>query len=1046
MAEVKENLIQLEVVYSKLNKALDENINRLNIGATAVENYNKKISVIPSEFQKSLVDIKTKTDAVTISSKKLEQQSIKESNARNALNKQREQAIAQLEKENAKLQASENLYNKLQAKLNLLSNEYKNLAARKELGLSLTAKEEQRYTSLQGRIQNYDKTLKAVDATMGKHQRNVGNYAGSFNPLSNSINQLTREMPAFTYSVQTGFMALSNNIPIFTDAISNAVAQNKQLIAQGKPTTSVLSQLASSLFSFQTLLGVGITLLTVYGKEIGEWIANLSGASTALDELNKRQKDFNNSRGQGRKDAVSEIAKLKEYVSVLRDSNLPMLERQIALKQLRSQYPGYFKDLKDEALLNGNIYGALNQLNTALEKRKTLELASEYNVTNKQKFQDLDNERKALIQSIPFLEKQLEINKELAQNDARQFSGLVADAENKLNDAKDRRLKIDEEILKYATYISANDAVINQYKKETILLEYQEDKQREKKKKDLKELADLNIEQADFLAREYELRKKILSNGIEANKAIFDNEKNTLKERLDAYGLYMQLKEQLVKEDYEEQNRLIDQEYKAQTESINEAYSNQIKAINKGVIDGSAKRIQAENEKNKAISALEKKYFFDRQISYEDFEKAQKEIRDQYSKEVELATIERFAKIDRANEAALAKLNALKNRSFDGDTLTKETPLSSFKKYFDGKAKIEEDARVESLNRDLAYNKTKLQNLTLTGKTESEEYKKLISEKGALETQLQEVKDANEEKEKKALQEYKELLSETYKSFANDFADKSGFGKMIDVLTGGLDKFEGDAIATALVVSEAFQEAFNTISQNSEAKYQAEFERLKRQKNISRQFAGENAEAREEIERQYEEKRKQIERKKAQEQKKLAIFNIIIDTAQAVVGALAEQNYVGALLFGAIGAAQIAMVSSQSIPEFWRGTENAPEGWALTQEKGAEVITDKYGKVKTYGNDKGAQMTYLNRGDKVYNAQKSEAYINKELAKNGIMPMRQSIINNNENNGLSKEDFNNGISKLAKSFKSQKSSSNTSVYLNNKKINTDSLRGKGKNV
>lgn len=59
--------------------------------------------------------------------------------------------------------------------------------------------------------------------------------------------------------------------------------------------------------------------------------------------------------------------------------------------------------------------------------------------------------------------------------------------------------------------------------------------------------------------------------------------------------------------------------------------------------------------------------------------KHKKKLETNTRKEVELATIERFAKIDRANQAALAKLNALKNRSFDGDTLTKETPLSSLK-------------------------------------------------------------------------------------------------------------------------------------------------------------------------------------------------------------------------------------------------------------------------------------------------------------------------------------------------------------------------------
>jgi len=522
--------------------------------------------------------------------------------------------------------------------------------------------------------------------------------------------------------------------------------------------------------------------------------------------------------------------------------------------------------------------------------------------------------------------------------------------------------------------------------------------------------------------------------------------KNTLKERLDAYQLYMNLKEQLVEAEYVEQNRVIDAEYKNQTDSINQAYNDQIKAINKGVLDSGVKRIQAEVERNKAIVALEKKYYIDRTINYEDFEKAQKAIRDEYTKEVEIATIERFARIDRANEAALAKLNALKNRGFDGETLTKETPLSSFEKYYDAKGKIEEDARVESLNRDLAYNETKLQNLTLSGKTESEEYKKLIAIKIALEQQLQDIKDANTEKEIKKLEEYKKLLSETFQGFIDDFGSNSGFGKMIDILSGGLDKFKGDAVATALTVSEAFQQAFNTISEMSQRNFDAEYVRLEKQKEISILFAGESTTAKEEIERQYEEKRKAIQRRQAEAQKRLAIFNIAIDTAQAVVSALAEvaypMNIVVAGLMAGLGAAQIAMVSSQEIPAFWRGTENAPEGWALTQEKGAEVITDKNGKVKTLGTNKGAQMTYLNKGDKVYNAQKSEDYINKELAKNGIMLMGSSISPTREDNSLSKEDFNNGISKLAKTFKSQQPTTNTSVYFNNRKINTDYSKGK----
>jgi len=403
------------------------------------DQYKQQEKVIQS-LQNQLQKLTEKQNSNTLSAKQMEAQSIKESNARNSLNKQREQTIKQLEREQARLFASENLYNKVQSKLNSLSNEYKALATRKELGLTLTDKESQRYSLLQTRIQNYDKTLKAVDATMGKHQRNVGNYASGFNPLSNSINQLTREMPAFTYSVQTGFMALSNNIPIFTDAIGNAVKQNKELIAQGQPTTSVLKQVAGALLSWQTLMGVGITLLTVYGKEIGEWIGQLSGASSALDELAENQKKFNDSRFEGKKDAQIEIIELRKYLAVAKDAKLSDEERNIALKQLRSQYPFYFKELSDNAILTGNVVEAEKKLMTALEKRKDVERKTEFNVTNKQKLLDLEKELDIL--------KLQEVQKQKALKTSAQ-SGLsaqgLATISNELNKIQERKLEIEKD-------------------------------------------------------------------------------------------------------------------------------------------------------------------------------------------------------------------------------------------------------------------------------------------------------------------------------------------------------------------------------------------------------------------------------------------------------------------------------------------------------------------------------------------------------------------------------------------------------------------------
>ena len=114
------------------------------------------------------------------------------------------------------------------------------------------------------------------------------------------------------------------------------------------------------------------------------------------------------------------------------------------------------------------------------------------------------------------------------------------------------------------------------------------------------------------------------------------------------------------------------------------------------------------------------------------------------------------------------------------------------------------------------------------------------------------------------------------------------------------------------------------------------------------------------------------------------------------------------------------MVASQEIPQFWKGTENAPEGLAWTQEKGAEVITDKNGNVKTLGSDKGAQLTYLSKGDKVYKSH--EDYINKVLSKNGISDLG-SYMNfapkMEINNGITKEDLEQNFSKLASVIKNK---------------------------
>jgi hypothetical protein len=142
--------------------------------------------------------------------------------------------------------------------------------------------------ALKDQIQAVDRAILENSTTMNNvSQPSFVAHQTGFNGMAMSINQLTREMPAFTYSMQTGFMAISNNIPMFVDQINLAKRANMELTQTGQPVKSVFSQVASSIFSFQTLMGVGITVLTVYGAEIYNWAASLFSANNEVEKINK---------------------------------------------------------------------------------------------------------------------------------------------------------------------------------------------------------------------------------------------------------------------------------------------------------------------------------------------------------------------------------------------------------------------------------------------------------------------------------------------------------------------------------------------------------------------------------------------------------------------------------------------------------------------------------------------------------------------------------------------------------------------------------------
>ena len=141
-------------------------------------------------------------------------------------------------------------------------------------------------------IQDADAKIKELDSTIGNHQRNVGDYQGGFNGLNMSVQQIIRELPSAKMGINMFFMAISNNLPIMADQIKLAKEANAAMKSAGREPIPIWKQLASSLFSWQSAMMVGITLLTIYGKDISNWVESLFSANKAQVQARKEAEAF----------------------------------------------------------------------------------------------------------------------------------------------------------------------------------------------------------------------------------------------------------------------------------------------------------------------------------------------------------------------------------------------------------------------------------------------------------------------------------------------------------------------------------------------------------------------------------------------------------------------------------------------------------------------------------------------------------------------------------------------------------------------------------
>lgn len=343
-------------------------------------------------------------------------------------------------------QASDGSLTQLRRQLSLLTAKYDNLS--RDLRSGATGKE------LIVQIQAVTKELSEAEQASGRFYRNVGNYASGWNGLNVQVQQLARELPSLAVSMNTFFLAISNNLPMLIDEIKLAKDRLAELKAEGKEGTPVWKQLTKSLLSWQTALVVGITLLSSYGSEIADWVKGLFKAKENIDVLKESLKAYNETILEGRKAAQDQLTELQLLYDAAVDAAKGTDERTKAVKKLKDEYPDYFKSLDNEAILAGKAKSAYDSLTQSIIANAKARASMDAMTENFSKIIDLEPQINAEYSQIELLRKEYAKLQEtikkvesqtadpIALKGNQQLTALRAEATGIMDDIVEREEKI----------------------------------------------------------------------------------------------------------------------------------------------------------------------------------------------------------------------------------------------------------------------------------------------------------------------------------------------------------------------------------------------------------------------------------------------------------------------------------------------------------------------------------------------------------------------------------------------------------------------------
>lgn len=829
-------------------------------------------------------------------------------------------------------------YNEMNAAMLELQKRYK--------ALSEADRESSVGKNLISQANSLNNKLKEIDAQFGNYQRNVGNYASSWNGLNVQTQQLLRELPSLTMSFNQFFLAISNNLPMFADELRRANEEFKRMKAEGLTAIPVWKQLLGSIFSWQSALVIGITLLSAYGSEIAKWIGSLFKAEKAVNEVASAETNLANARRKGISDSMKERTELEFLYKATQDTSRSMEERNAAVEELQKKYPSYFGNMSKEYILLGKANDEYIKLSKSI-----IETA-----TAKAKMTEIENlSTRALDLSMKAAGKLMEIRKAEAETDyvdpfsgeiiksadrvahlRKEYEGLTKDLRDVYSAqiALSRSIKISDytegddkdKFKEYAEYIkkitedlakSRIDLIADGRKKEIAEVS----KEYEDRIKEIKGNSEKEIELRKNL--ETLKGKAIAEINDKYDKELLEIEKANLENRLASIG--------------DNSNEELDKRLNLQIQLNNMMRDAEINDAEKNGNDVLAIRMKYMKRENDLIMQnLEERFGM-----------------------IESNT-DRM--IDRQETAALKEANLLKKQYANGEI---------------GK----EDYEKRLYDIGVKYAKARLETLLAEAKAEmtlvdinSEKAKELQERIDKIQAQIDQLSldDANK-KQEEWIDKFKSGLSEMNDAARDSLGETAGiFEGLSDIMVGVAEKgkltFKGAAedvrqsfgyllksvekIVSGItsLMTDIYDARIENVEKEQEANDEAYDKEIERIESLEENGAisTEEAEARKRAaEDKTAAKNAELEKKKAALQEKQAKWdkaNSIVQAGIATALAITEAlpDLVLAALVGAMGAAQIAVIAAQPIPKYAKGTKDHPGGLAIVGDGGKKegIITD----------------------------------------------------------------------------------------------------------